>query len=385
MFGRSQQPKDAVDVNEFIVSDSMQGNLHIGADLGSPVPSVEIPDDAIIDADYAVPTDRKRLKKSQLAILGVIAVFAVGGVASIFVSPQAPEQNPIAAASQAPQVVPAPEPATKLPPGLADPDQVQPPATIPGPITNAPENTAPAAPDSVGRSPVSASAPVPAAVPSSLTTAAAPSPIITNSPVSPTVANGLPAAIAPAIPQVSEPKAQPAAPAPSSSNPVAAQIAEAQKLAPVTQPVAPAAQPKAAPAPVKAAPVAAQAPATPTVQQQAAAPVVVTPKATPPTAAPAATDRKPVAVAKAVAPNQPKQATSERENSEEGIKRLVTTSAESFGLQSIQEGAITLEGRRGNGPQRLHVGDRLPSGEQILRIDARSMTLVTDRSVIRLN
>lgn len=369
MFGRKQQPKDAVDVNDFIVNDSMQAGIHIDADLGSPVPSVDIPDDEIIDADYAEPTSRKRLKTSQVLILGAVAVFAVGGVASIFVSPQTPEQKPVSAVSQPPQVAALPEPAAKLPPGLADPDQVQPPANIPGPVANVSGNIAPAATDPV----VSSAAP--ASVPPTLATTATPAP-------APVVANAtaaLPAQITPAVPQVAETKAQPAPTAPASSNPVSAQIAEAQKLSPVTQPVVPAAQPKAPPAPP-------QTQATPKpLQHQAPVPVPAAPKPAPATATTPNAEKKTVATPKAVAPAQTKQATTERENSEEGIKRLVTTSAESFGLQSIQEGAITLEGRRGNAPQRLHVGDRLPSGEQILRIDARSMTLVTDRSVIRLN
>lgn len=365
MFGRKQQPKDAVDVNDFIVSDSMQAGIHIDADLGSPVPSVDIPDDQIIDADYAEPTTRKRLKTSQVLILGAVAVFAVGGVASIFVSPQTPDQAPVSAVSQPPQAVTSPEPAAKLPPGLADPDQVQPPANLPGPVANAQGNVTPAVTEPV----VSPAAP--AAVPTTLATAASPAPITANAIASSTAPTN------PAVPQVVEAKAQPVPVTPASANPVSAQIAEAQKLSPVTQPVVPAVQPKSPP----------QAQATPKpLQPQATAPVAAAQKPMPATANPQSTEKKTVPPAKTVAPVQTKQvATTERENSEEGIKRLVTTSAEAFGLQSIQEGAITLEGRRGNAPQRLHVGDRLPSGEQILRIDARSMTLVTDRSVIRLN
>lgn len=368
MFGRKQQPKDAVDVNDFIVNDSMQAGIHIDADLGSPVPSVDIPDDQIIDADYAEPTTRKRLKTSQVLILGAVAVFAVGGVASIFVSPQTQDQAPVAAASQPSQAATSPEPAAKLPPGLADPDQVQPPANLPGPVANAQGNVTPAALEPV----VSPAAP--AAVPATLATAAAPAAIAAN-----TIASS-PAPTNSAVPQVVEAKAQPTPVAPASTNPVSAQIAEAQKLSPVTQPVMPAAQPKASPVSPQN-----QATSKP-VQPQAALPVPATPKPAPATVNSQNAEKKTVPPAKTVTPAQTKQvATTERETSEEGIKRLVTTSAEAFGLQSIQEGAITLEGRRGNAPQRLHVGDRLPSGEQILRIDARSMTLVTDRSVIRLN
>ena len=67
------------------------------------------------------------------------------------------------------------------------------------------------------------------------------------------------------------------------------------------------------------------------------------------------------------------------------LKPLITTSAEALGLQSIQEGAVTLAGKHGLAPQRLQTGDRLPSGEMLIRIDANSMALVTDRYVTRIN
>lgn len=365
MFGRKQQPKDAIDVNDFIVSESMQAGIHINADLGSPVPSVDISDDQIIDADYSEPPTRKRLKTSQVLILGAVAVFAVGGVASIFVSPQTPEQNPFAAASEQPQVVAVPEPAATLPPGLADPDQVQPPATVSDPSTT----------DSL------VSAHATATVPSALAVSSTPSLTSATAPVIANAASASPQApIAAPVPQVADTNAPFPPSASPTGNPVTAQIAEAQKISAVTQP-APVTQPKASPA-------VAQTQAAPK-PQQAISPVTPAPKVALATASHPTVGKKAVAVTpaptKPVTPAQPKQVATERENSEEGIKRLVTMSAEAFGVQSIQEGAITLEGRRGNAPQRLHVGDRLPSGEQILRIDARSMTLVTDRSVIRLN
>jgi len=158
-------------------------------------------------------------------------------------------------------------------------------------------------------------------------------------------------------------------------NPIASQVAEAQRLQAPT-PTPPASKPASAAVPTKPAP------------SQASD----SPKSVTPAPAPKKESNAPIAAKPTVSPPaKPKAApTSERAHaehdaSEETIKRLVTTSADAFGLQSIQEGAITLESRRGSGSQRLQVGDRLPSGEQILRIDARSMTLVTDRSVIRIN
>ena len=352
MFGRKKQMSDAVDVNDFIVGDNMQSGIHINGDLGSPVPSVDISDDQIIDADYS--TDQKtgkRFKASQIAILVAVAAFGAGGVASIFL-PSSPTgaSNPLAISLPPEQAAPAAE--IKLPPGLAE---------------SAPQ------PTSVAETPVAPTPPVEpstVAVPSVL---ASPEPIATPAPAQNAQATpSIPPASVATINNdvVAKPQTESAP-----INPIASQVAEAQRLQAPT-PTPPASKPASAAVPTKPAP------------SQASD----SPKSVTPAPAPKKESNAPIAAKPTVSPPaKPKAApTSERAHaehdaSEETIKRLVTTSADAFGLQSIQEGAITLESRRGSGSQRLQVGDRLPSGEQILRIDARSMTLVTDRSVIRIN
>lgn len=352
MFGRKKQMSDAVDVNDFIVGDNMQSGIHINGDLGSPVPSVDISDDQIIDADYS--TDQKtgkRFKASQIAILVAVAAFGVGGVASIFL-PSSPTEtsNPLAMSLPPEQPVPAAE--IKLPPGLAE-SAPQPTSVAETPVAPTP----PVEPSTVAVPSVLAS-PEPIATPAPAQNAQA-TPSIPPAPVA-TINNDV----------VAKPQTESAP-----INPIASQVAEAQRLQAPT-PTPPASKPASAAVPTKPAP------------SQAS----VSPKSVTPAPAPKKESNAPIAAKPTVSPPaKPKAApTSERAHaehdaSEETIKRLVTTSADAFGLQSIQEGAITLESRRGSGSQRLQVGDRLPSGEQILRIDARSMTLVTDRSVIRIN
>lgn len=373
MFGRKRETSDSVDVNDFIVGDNMQGGLHINGDLGSPVPSIDITDDQIIDADYATdPKTGKRFKTSQVVILAAVAVFAVGGIASIFIPTGQPEALPQVAVAL-PKTPAASEAEIKLPPGLADtPLTPTTTADASAPLqepTAVPTST-PASLATVSQEP--SAAPLPVALPP-----ANPAPAVVAQPPVPTAASLASSAPAPTqqatpvapAPQVTAPQA--ATPA----NPLTAQIAEAQRM----QPVAPA--PKVVEKPVATAPKA--------VEKPAPAPQKATP-------APVAQKKETAAqnAPKGAAPVQPKPKSetatrashaAEHESSEETIKRLVTTTADAFGLQAIQEGSITLESRRGAGSQRLHVGDRLPSGEQILRIDARSMTLVTDRSVIRIN
>lgn len=356
MFGRKKQNSDAVDVNDYIVGDSMQSGIQINGDLGSPVPSVDISDDQIIDADYS--TDQKtgkRFKASQIAILVAVAAFGAGGVASIFL-PSSPTEasNPLAISLPPEQAAPAAE--IKLPPGLAE-SAPQPTSVAETPVTPTP----PVEPSTVATN---------QAVPSVL---ASPVPIAAPAPAQNTQATPsiLPASVATINNDVVAKPQTESAPI----NPIASQVAEAQRLQAPT-PTPPASKPASAVAPTKPAP-----------DQASVSPKTVTPAPAPKKNSNAPIAAKPTASPPAKPKTAPTSEMSHAEHdaSEETIKRLVTTSADAFGLQSIQEGAITLESRRGSGSQRLQVGDRLPSGEQILRIDARSMTLVTDRSVIRIN
>lgn len=359
--GRKPDDRHGVDVNDYIVGDDV-----LVPTLDSTATPPNIPNDEIIDADYAChPEPDKRLAKSKIFLLVIMGVFAAGGVASVFDYPRHAEQPTHVAEAQ-----PSEQPPTEiaLPPGLLAQDG------------------APAV-DTQTSGPAVAVQPTPTDVASNH----AGLPSNQNSPT-------------PSAPSI----AADATPAPTATNPVLAQIAEAQKLA-APQP-APTASPQANtaattkpntvtdPRPIKVQEdkVASVKPSLPkTVDAPLSkAPEEVGNSVKPKPAVVAPAQKPVVPPAKPAANAQPKQAArlqpsdkpaTGHDTSEEAIKRLVTVSAEEFGLQSIQEGAITLEPRRGNVAQRLHVGDRLPSGEQIIRIDARSTTLVTDRSVIRIN
>ncbi|MCL2326288.1 MAG: hypothetical protein FWC40_07350 [Proteobacteria bacterium] len=320
MFGRKKTPEDAVDVNDLIVGDSMQRGIYIDDNLGSPVPSIDIPEEQIIDAD-AVTNNGKKFKITQVLIVAVVLVVTAGGIVSIFLPDQATKPPPFAD-----QLAQQPVPANlALSFGLSEPLPIfeeAPPADIPA--ANA--------------------SPEPEAVPEDLV-----SPVVQKS--GNTSVSSRQSIETPPVVVTSTPADPSPAKAADYTNPVAAQIAEAQKLSP------------SAPSEKRSLTEAAASEAKP-----------IAPVKKPVTPASTITQNK--AVLQAAQPRE--------EASEEGIKRLITVSAEAFGLQSIHDGSITLEGRHGAGVQRLQSGDRLPSGEQLLRIDARSMTLITDRSVIRI-
>lgn len=344
---RNNEPQAAEHdpINDVIVGD---GFPNLGPGISSLDP-LSISDENILEAEYHTPEAKKPpLTKSKIALILAIGLFAAGGVASIVLQPdQAPPVLPPQAVTPQTESNPAPAAETSLPAGLA-------PAGAP----------TPSAPATASDSP-STSSGLPAALP-----AATPASIAPSAPVSPPVETQQPALTPSATPTPAEP--------PKGANPVTAQIAEVQaNTAAQPKPATP--QPAIAQPTPKAEPAAAK-PAAPAVK---AAPQIAS--AQKPAAAQAADGRT---VVKKITP-LPKPAAKDSDSassddSHEGIKRLITTSADALNLQSIQDGAITLDSRRGNGPQRLQAGDRLPSGEEILKIDAQSMTIVTDRSVIRL-
>ena len=90
------------DVNAFIIGDDTPS---LDAGISSPDP-LSLTDDTIIDADFHQTEARKPpLNKSKIAILVAVALFGVGGIASIFIQPDAP-----APAVQAEQAAPAAAP-----------------------------------------------------------------------------------------------------------------------------------------------------------------------------------------------------------------------------------------------------------------------------------
>lgn len=354
MFGRRKSADDAVDVNDFIVNESMEQGAIIDPHLVGPSPNTDISNDQIIDAELANDVaPRRRVRLPQILILGAVTVFAVGGIASIFIS--APMPPPAIDASTSSGRAVAPEVSDiKLPSGLTVANESSPGTQQPVASTQIPQSTV----ESQGAQESSA-----------------PAPITTQQSATAISTQPLPQAAA----QPTEP-ANPISPSAPIANPISAQIVEAQKLSQATEQSN--TRPPAAP------------PATPTAegQKEALRSETTKPSSSIKSAeraekqAAEKTEKRSLSQASTRTPVPPTSKSTERETmTEEGVKRLVTVSAEAFGLQSIHDGSVTLEGRRGNAPQSLRVGDRLPSGEQILRIDARTTTLVTDRSVIRFN
>lgn len=346
---RRRDSQDSVDVNDFIVGDNLSAAGAIPPHTSAPqAPSLDIRDDDILEADYAHtdPAPKTRLRKSKIAVLLVCAIFAAGGVASIFI-----EEPHASTALGIPQAAPQSTPAeVNLPPGLTAPVAETTTAALQLPAGQEQSTDSQRPPDGTTVPPAAAMA-APEQAPN-----AAPAPSQTATPAS--------------IPSQSPPAVVATAAPPAGSS--ASTASQAVAKTPSAPAVASAAAPVATPV---AAPVTSGSTSKPSSSDQKSAPAP----------APA---KKIVVSVKAVAPQVSKPTaptTAERDHTEETVKRLVSVSAEAFGLQAIQEGSITLEPKRGQASQRLHVGDRLPSGEQLLRIDARSMTLVTDRSVIRIN
>lgn len=385
-------PDGAVDINDHIVQDNMfstqdaLGEAHRGYISG-----VDVADEIILEGE-PIPEEppKKRLRPGQIIILSVTAVVAVGGVASFF-KPEAAKPTPVASLQNA--TTPAPQPAgVTLPAGLSFVDKDAPAAAPPAVQTeSSPTAAVPAVAANPTPSPTAVVAPP--KVESSTPPATAPGVTSPTTPVAAAPVAAAPVATAP----VATPQADTAKPVP--ANPIAAQVEEVKQLM-ATATTATSAPTKKATTPAKAEPVAvpkvsekesaAKAESKPRAQQPAPSSNKTTPSAS--SSKKSTPDDQPKTVAKAATekPVSPRnapavEAKDEKDTGTEMIKVLVTTSAEAFGLQSIHEGAITLERNRGASSQRFTVGDRLPSGEQILRIDARSMTLVTDRSVIRFN
>ncbi|MFB0936407.1 MAG: hypothetical protein QMB52_11605 [Propionivibrio sp.] len=375
-------PDGAVDINDHIVQDNMFSTQDVlGEAHHGYISGVDVSDEIILEGEpIAVEPPKKRFRPGQIIILSVTAVVAVGGVATFF-KPEAAKPTAVALVQNATPAAPQPAGVT-LPAGLSFVDKDA-PAAAPAPVQPEASPIAPVAAVTANPAPSPAAVVPPPKVESSAPPATAPG---VTSPTTPVAATPAPA-----------PQAEAAKPVP--ANPVAAQVEEAKHMM-ATSTTATATPTKKPTPPAKAEPVAvpkvsekesvAKTESKPRAQQPAPNSEKTTPSASsskkstpedqPKTVAKAATE-KPVSSRKAPAV----EAKEEKDTGTEMIKALVTTSAEAFGLQSIQEGAITLERNRGASSQRFTVGDRLPSGEQILRIDARSMTLVTDRSVIRFN
>ena len=379
-----------LDINAHIVGSNIDSRAGMFGGNDQDITEIELSNDEILEGDYSHATPpKKKFRPAQIMIICLTGVFAIGGIATIFV-PQ-PEKK-VDVASAPPQEAVAPKIEVSMPSSLSYVEATQSLAT-----TTLPE--------------IIHAAPVDSGTNAQFAAPAAPT-LQQNS------VNTQESVSAVGIPVDTAKSASP-------SNPVLAQIEEAKKLEAAPSPVqpAPAAKPqplqqqqpaaavktapaqaeqKSTPAPVAAKPSAAPVKSVSTAASSEAKTAThsTVAKPVPQVTAPAITLAKPApkVVEKPAAKPEiartkettakpaDKFASTERaEDSNESIKTLVVTSPEAFGLQSLQEGSITLEKSPGGFSQRFSVGDRLPSGEQILRVDARSMTLVTDRSVIRFN
>lgn len=377
-----QQPaqEEDLDVNSFICA---AGNADFSNGHGPElaVPNMVLSDEMVIEGTPSEQASSpKKLTPGKIAVLAVCGLFAVGGVVSSFIVEEGSKgvalAKPGPAASPSPQAIPPAE--LNLPPGLAAPE---PQAHIaPTLQTNPPQVDKPSLP---APSPTSTAQPGPSAptqnlsVPSALTSGQ-PSPSSASAP-QPHTAEPRPNQLA--TPSVVATPTTPEAAVEAKSNPITAQVAEA-KAAPSAAQVK--ASPKVAEDPAKPAPAAkpvanSQSSAKPApVAIQKSASAAIPPKAP---AQPATQLAKPSPAKPPVKEPVEKDSSSNGES----VKRLVTVSADAFGVVNMMDGAIILENKKTNSPQKFSVGDKLPTGEQIIKIDPRSMTLVTDRSVIRIN
>ncbi len=395
MFGRKTDPHEQIDIDQFVIEEEPILGQPTAADPANF--QIDVDEADIIAAEFhdVRNVEAPRAKKKAI-LLAVVGIFAVGGIVSIFapestsaiqttvakIIGKTPAQPDIVAEPIVAQAAPSTEgqdsspapSAIDLPAALAvqTPAETSPKALDPGATPQPPTGQAiPVAAESTATQspPQTATPSIPAALaapPNTTTEVTAAVPAAAVGPTSPTALDDTQEATKPPV-AASAHSAPATAPAP--------------VLDAATSPVKPEPAPVASSEPVKttAPDKAVTAAQSKPVTTEAAKPVAA--KATVAKAEPA----RAVIPAKKAAPRKPDQEDvgEADSSSDEGIKRLVTVSAESMGLVAMQPGSITIE-RKGGGTNRLTAGDRLDSGEQIIRIDAASSTLVTDRSVIRV-
>lgn len=368
MFNRREPEivRTSDEISDHIVAENVRGERSDFLGAANPDYSQISNDEIIVDDLAADQGSRRRFRPSQLIILGLTGVFAVGGVISFIVPSSSQKQAPVQQATP----IPNPKAEITLPSGLAFTDQSKPTT----------EDVPSSKQASQEKEPASSASSDQGAKPDNL-----------SAPTAKTDAPSSPAHLQPPSKATSSPQAASIADKPVSQtlppNPIQAQAAEA-KTAALTKETDRSATSANQPADKKASftaqPAQAPKPAIKSVSSDASSTVVSNNRRAPSTTEVAHKKQNSDEVKAETTPIKVASA-ARKETGEETVKKLVATTPEEFGLQSILEGAITLDGAQGKSPQRLAVGDRLPSGEQIIRIDARSMTLVTDRSVIRFN
>jgi len=368
----AHEDHEGIDVDEFIVGDSMESvdramreanNSHSGH-------IIDVEDIPLSDQDFDGTAPAKRKKPVVLiciiaALVTVGLVIGTGLVPSPMAShPQIEPDNPVAAqmaASANESAVP-----------VASQD-----AAPAGPITT-PEQTPTTTPTA---DPVLSSNPIPVASPAPMQAAVA-----SNEQIPTTLQIATPGIPATPSNGVITPAFQPAPSVPATL---------ASNTAITAPPPAAATAPIAATAPVIATPVAAKPeiklePKPETKPEQKV--VVQTPKVAPVVtkATPAPTKPAPATSAKEPASSKTKSASNNEalptESTQQGeaIRKLVETTPAKYGVRSVQpEGLIFEPSRPDERPIITLVGDLLPNGERLVRVDAKSNTIVTDRTVVR--
>ena len=395
MFGRKTDPHEQTDIDQFVIEEEPI--------LGQPTAGdpanfqIDVDEADIIAAEFhdVSNVEAPRAKKKAI-LLAVVGLFAVGGIVSIFAlestsTIQTTVANIMGQTSAQPDsasepIVAQATPSTEGHDSSPDPSAIDLPAAL---AVQTPAETSPQALDPGTTQQAPTGQPIPVAA-ESTATQSPPQTATTSIPAALTAPPNTTTEVTAALPTAAAGTASPTAlvdrqeatkPPVAASAPSAPAAAPAPVLDAATSPVKPEPAPVATAAPVKTATPdkAVTAAQSKPVATETAKPVA--PKATVAKAEPA----RAMVPAKKAAPRKPdhEDVGEADSSSDEGIKRLVTVSAESMGLVAMQPGSITIE-RKGGGTNRLTAGDRLDSGEQIIRIDAASSTLVTDRSVIRV-
>lgn len=374
MFSRTSPQNDAVDVNEFIVNDSMHDaarsfDQHAYAHHEQQFIDIE---GSPLD-ELTAPTQKR--KKKPVALILIIAALVTAGLVV------------------ASGLVPTPSTTPTQPSAQANPDTKEITSPIPQAST-APEQAAQAIdgtqPNATSQS--SAAPDSPQATPSNVTQSLA-GPLATiqaQDPVGttqPTVLATQPSQApiqAPAALATPLPAAQPLPP--SNIPPV---LAQPQIATPIqTAPAAVATTPKDAIQSKTLEKVADSVkPAQPSkviTQQQVPSKSEETAKQKPAITKDSTTPQPKVLPAKQVQADSQPTSNHESSTQSESVKKLITTTPSRYGLRSIQPEGLMFEAKGTNDkPLTALIGDVLPNGERLLRVDAKSNTIITDRSVVR--
>jgi len=376
-FSRSPKGSEEGDINDSIVEDAMrdvENSIRANAENSQQENIIDIVDSPIDDLYQEEP----QRKKKPVALILIVAALATAGL--VVVSGLVPIPSAAIQAETAPAEPANPQ---SLPPALAAQEQAA--AVTTGQPGQTPVETG------VGAA-VDPSQRVntPAAENTEAAMQAAPQPVQVNQPVAqqsttPTapIAQAV-QATPPAVPVTQSPAAT-AVQKPQVQT-IAAQKVDAAPAQPVSQlPSQPlvkestsaVSQPKvsetATPAP-QAKPIAI-APAVKTIEP--AKPKAVAPKEAPVTTIKA----QPVKPVQAQAKTIPHEEQSEQS---ESVKKMIITTPSRYGLRSVQPEGLIFEAKGTNEkPLVALIGDVLPSGERLLKVDAKTNTIITDRSVIR--